>query len=197
MSVRRWILLQLILQTIPECFVHYLFHSALQTVQGEHKELLLLEWEKTHSKDGCLINLLPPLRKFCRFDLKSMVHQYFMCQSHVGDSFSCLHQFLHRDKPGRAGCEGRKCKIQMIHSHKINHRSIHYTNRYQPESWEENKNKHKLFHCQQTAFELTCESRHTKYYPQEILLSVFPQSTLFSTPAQMQTFYSCPWRIII
>lgn len=31
-----------------------------------------------------------------------------MGQSHVGDSFSCLHQLLHWDEPRRAGCEGEE-----------------------------------------------------------------------------------------
>lgn len=63
--------------------------------------LLYLQQERTHTEEK--IQSSPSFRKLRGFDLKSLVHHYFMSQSHVGDSFSCLHQFLHRDKPGWAG----------------------------------------------------------------------------------------------
>lgn len=65
--------------------------------------LLYVRWKRTHSEHQ--LQNSPSFRKLCGLDLKSLVHHYFMSQSHVGDSFSRLHQLLHRDEPGWAGWE--------------------------------------------------------------------------------------------
>lgn len=113
MVVRWRVLLQLSFQTIPECFVHNLLHSALQTVQGNRRDSYFYSKTSTVLKGKLLypIKSSPSFRKLCRFDLKSLVDHYFVGQSHVGDSFSRLHQLLHRHKPGRAGCEGGKIHL--------------------------------------------------------------------------------------
>lgn len=114
MSIRRRILHQLSFQAIPECFVHNLLHFALHTVQGHRRHCYFSSKKELPQRQGLKKRLLypfklsPPFRKLCRFDLKSLVDHYFMGQSHVGDSFSSLHQLRHRDQLGRAGCEGRK-----------------------------------------------------------------------------------------
>ena len=88
--------------------MHDLLHSALQTVQEHSGNIYFDSKRALAQRQGLLylIKLSPPLGKLCGFDLESVVDHYFMGQSHVGDSLSCLHQLLHRDKSGRAGCEG-------------------------------------------------------------------------------------------
>lgn len=64
--VWRWILLQLGFQTIPECFVHDLLHSALQTVPEQHacfyicskKELTLRKRSSPHLPSGSSAGLI-------------------------------------------------------------------------------------------------------------------------------------------
>lgn len=104
--VRRWIFLQLSVQTIPECFVHDVLHSALQTTRGGRRGTVT-STEKTAQRTVCVHVTSPSLRELWGFDLKLLVDYYLMSQSHVGDSFRRLHQLLHRDKPGWAGCEQR------------------------------------------------------------------------------------------
>lgn len=112
--VRRWVLLQLSFQTIPECFVHNLLHLALQTVQrhGRNDYFYSKKAEQYSMESRMAVsNISPSFRKLCRFDLKSLVDHYFVGQSHVGDSFSRLHQFLHRHKSRRASYEGGKVNL--------------------------------------------------------------------------------------
>lgn len=114
-SIRRWILMQLRFQTIPECSVHYLLHSVLQTVEGDkvwtgYCERIKNAHPKMKTKVLCCIYTTwsPSFRKFCRFDLKRLVDHYLMSQSQVGDTLGRLHQLLHRDKLGRTGWKNEK-----------------------------------------------------------------------------------------
>lgn len=157
MPVGRRILLQLSFQTIPECLVHNLLHSALHTVQGHRRDCYyskkgLAQRQRLKGLLLHVIRLSPPLRKLCRFDLKFMVDHYFMGQSHVGDSFGCLHQLLHRDKPGRAGCEGRKYTLKKT--------KLHIRVYFPPKARNQNiltVKKTDLFHGQLTGFGLICK----------------------------------------
>lgn len=134
--------------------------------------------------------------------MKSLVDHYFMSQSHVGDTFSSLHQLLHRDKPGRAGCEGGK-------------NTPHQKNPYQCILKSKTRNqtfllvekKSESLHSQQTGFEqifrvhylllprglsMNVEQAHTWQRPDVFIPSSHPvvristKNCLFSTPALKQ-----------
>lgn len=53
----------------------------------------------------------PAFRNLWGLDLERLVDQDFMGQCHVGDPFGRLHQLLHRDEPGGAGCETHKQRM--------------------------------------------------------------------------------------